>query len=214
MQTHRQLDTRISRHATGGGTFVDLGCGDGCAVDELCGRFEKSIGIDHSTARMSTRSAQPVKWTFLQADLNATVPLESNTIDVVLANQVIEHIVDPHRFVGEIYRILRPGGKAIVTTPNIRYIKHLWHIALKGRGPRTANDNTIDGHWDDGHIHYFTHSDLRSLFLHAGFSVVTSSALIDIQSKRSVIRVFLDSLSGSFPVREFLSGNILLVAIR
>lgn len=52
----------------------------------------------------------------------------------------------------------------MLTTPNIRYIKHLVRLVIRGRGPKTANDDVTDGPWDDGHINYFTHQDLGDFF--------------------------------------------------
>jgi hypothetical protein len=100
-----------------------------------------------------------------------------------------------------------------VTTPNIRYIKNIAHLTFSGYGPRTAGGNTLDGAWDDGHVHYFTHRDLRELFGHTGFRRLHSAALVDL-SRGGWLRRRLDRHAGSWPVREFLSGNILLWAER
>ena len=44
---------------------------------------------------------------------------DDNSIDFVVTFQVIEHIKDDEKFVQEIHRVLKPGGKLILTTPNI-----------------------------------------------------------------------------------------------
>lgn len=194
--------------------MVDLGCGSGHLLRELSERFDQRIGLDVSRTRLDTLAdGETDGWEFREADLNGLFPLADASADAIIANQVIEHILDPVKFVREIHRVLRPGGRCVMTTPNIRYVKNIAHLAFSGYGPRTAGGNTLDGAWDDGHIHYFTHGDLREVFAHAGFLSVDSTALVDL-TRGGWLRRRLDRRAGSWAVREFLSGNILLWAER
>ena len=56
--------------------------------------------------------------------------IESDSVDFVVTFQVIEHIQDDEKFVKEIFRVLKPGGKLILTTPNIlmSLSRNPWHI--------------------------------------------------------------------------------------
>ena len=56
--------------------------------------------------------------------------IEDSTIDFVVTFQVIEHIEDDELFLSEIYRVLKPGGKMILTTPNAKMslTRNPWHI--------------------------------------------------------------------------------------
>nr|WP_291512401.1 class I SAM-dependent methyltransferase [Abyssibacter sp.] len=201
------------KRAIGSGTcVVDLGCGSGHLLNALSERFEQRIGLDVSRMRLDTlASGKADGWEFREADLNGEFPLADASADAVVANQVIEHILDPIKFSREIHRILRPGGRCVVTTPNVRYLKNIAHLVFSGYGPRTAGGNTLDGVWDDGHIHYFTHRDLREIFEQAGFSRLEGTALIDL-SRGGRARNLLDRWAASWLVRELLSGNILLWA--
>jgi 2-polyprenyl-3-methyl-5-hydroxy-6-metoxy-1,4-benzoquinol methylase len=72
------------------------------------------------------------------------VGLDDNSFDVVISFQVIEHIKDDFNYLKEIHRVLRPGGKALITTPNIKMSlsRNPWHIReytsneLKGLGQK------------------------------------------------------------------------------
>lgn len=208
------MDDRLIRAIGSGNLVVDLGCGSGELLDALGGRFVQRIGLDVSRKRLETMAGGKTDgWEFREADLNGDFPIGDESVDAVLANQVIEHIVDPLRFGEEIYRVLRPGGVAVLTTPNIRYIKSIVQVAFSGYGPRTAGGNTLDGGWDDGHLHYFTHRDLQELFQKVGFSAVESRALVELK-QGGVLRGALDRFSASWPVREFMSGNILVRAVK
>jgi methionine biosynthesis protein MetW len=208
------IDYKIKQILGSGHRIIDLGCGSGQLLDDLADQFEERIGFDISRARLNSRvDSEPINWIFHEADLNAPLPLEDKFADAVIANQVIEHIVDPFHFLSEIHRILRPGGCCIITTPNIRYLKHILHLLLSGYGPRTAGGNSLEGYWDDGHLHYFTHKDLRELFMQVGFAEVKSHAVIN-KPHSSLLRRAMDSNRASYIVREFLSGCILLWAIK
>lgn len=203
------------REAVGAGECIlDLGCGSGVMLEAVGGRFNKCVGLDISKARLLKAGRENQNnWEFREADLNADFPVVSDSVDVVIANQVIEHIIDPMQFAKEVYRVLKPGGRCVITTPNIRYIRHFSSLLFSGNGPRTAGGNTLDGAWDDGHLHYFTHRDLRTIFSLSGFVRVESRGLINLCQGGSVRR-WLDIRAKTFLVREFFSGNILLVAHR
>lgn len=206
------MDERLNKIIGTGECVVDLGCGSGSILNGLSERFEQRIGMDVSRQRLvDTNSEKIENWEFRETDLNGTFPLVGDSADVVIANQVIEHIYDPIKFASEMHRVVRPGGRCVITTPNIRYIKNIAHLLFSGYGPRTAGGNTLDGAWDDGHIHYFTHRDLREIFSHAGFKKINSIALIDLNNA-NWIRSALDRYSSAWLIREFLSGCILLWA--
>ena len=56
--------------------------------------------------------------------------IQDNSFDTIISFQVIEHINDDELFISEIKRILRPGGIALITTPNIKMTltRNPWHI--------------------------------------------------------------------------------------
>jgi SAM-dependent methyltransferase len=106
-------------------SLLDLGCHDGTWTSELAAaagsRLERIAGVEivEEAAEEARRRGIEV----VQADLNEPLPFEDARFDVVHANQVIEHLVDLDRFVAELRRVLRPGGRAIVCTENLAS----WH---------------------------------------------------------------------------------------
>ena len=48
----------------------------------------------------------------------------SGTYDLIFANQIVEHLVYPDRLLSQLKRVLRPGGRIVVTTPNYDYVKN------------------------------------------------------------------------------------------
>lgn len=196
-----------------GDVIIDLGCGDGAWLDGVHHRYRRAIGFDSSTRRQQQLTNPINSWEFVQSDLNLEIPLPDASVDAARANQVIEHIENPITFMGEIHRVLRPGGVFVATTPNIRYVRHLASIAMTGTGPMTSSKRQRTAEcWDGGHIHFFTPNDLRWLAREVGFSRVRTQAVIDDEGRLRWLRPLLAKNAGNRFVQSFLSGNTLLSA--
>jgi len=206
------MDSRITRHFPLGSTAVDVGCGSGKHTNHLAELYQRVIGLDINATAIKEGTHPPDRWSFIHADFRYNIPLKSDLADVVFANQVIEHIVDPHIFVAEVFRIIRPGGTAVFTTPNIRYIKFLWRIIVAGRGPKTAGVKCSDSGWDHGHVCYFTARDMSELLESAGFVNIKHEALIMKKNSGLGLRSIVDSFSSFSLVYEFLAGNLMVIA--
>ncbi|WP_394848596.1 class I SAM-dependent methyltransferase [Pendulispora brunnea] len=103
-------------HDTVHDTVVDVGCGTGSIARTLLGSFRQYVGCDG----VRYESFPHESWaSFVQADLDKPpYPIADGTADLVLAIEVIEHLENPRAFVRELVRMLKPGGRLVVTTPN------------------------------------------------------------------------------------------------
>lgn len=79
------------------------------------------IGIDHDRSVLSDSVLTSAEK--LQADLNVSIPLSNESVDLITAIDVIEHLVEPAIFVREAYRVLKPEGYLVIDTPNLAS----WH---------------------------------------------------------------------------------------
>jgi SAM-dependent methyltransferase len=103
----------------GGDVLLDLGCDDGTWTRRLAeaagARDLHGVEIVEEPARLAAEKGVKVA----RLDLNQPLKdLPSNHYDVVHANQVIEHVSSVDLFVSEVFRLLRPGGHAVVSTEN------------------------------------------------------------------------------------------------
>ena len=112
------------------GTVLEIGSGEGYGITELAPNAQNYIAVDKYKTSISKELHADNNITFIQTEVPPLKELEDNSIDFVVSFQVIEHIKDDVKFLQEIYRVLKPGGKVILTTPNIimSITRSPWHI--------------------------------------------------------------------------------------
>lgn len=108
-QRHR-AEYRLAASLIGDGRTLDLGCGTGHSFRELAPR--ETVGVDVAPAGLA---GQP-RETHV-ADMRR-LPFARGSFQSVVAIQSIEHVPDPYSVLAEIARVLVPGGRAVLVTPN------------------------------------------------------------------------------------------------
>jgi len=98
--------------------FLDLGCDDGKLTLKLAAKVSTRYlyGVEIVDKRIKKAEQRGIK--VKKFDLNKKFNYADNFFDVIHANQVIEHLYNSDNFVSEIYRVLKPGGYAIISTEN------------------------------------------------------------------------------------------------
>jgi len=131
------------------GPILDIGCATGNFMMVRPEIFE-GIDIDDESIKIAQSRGLKVSKLDVEKDLGS---LASGKYGAVYAKQVIEHLKTPLTFLKEIKRILKPGGKAVISTPNCPYrLKHFWD--------------------DYTHERPFTKKSLKMLVYDAGFKEI------------------------------------------
>lgn len=86
--------------------------------------------------------------------------------DVIIANDVVEHVEDTEQFFAVLSERLADDGEILISVPNIRNVKLLYHVFLKGRFPREEA-----GLFDKTHLRWFCRKDVETLAAVAGLRV-------------------------------------------
>ncbi|MBQ0787083.1 MAG: class I SAM-dependent methyltransferase [Oceanihabitans sp.] len=89
---------------------LDIGCAAGNSTSKISASGAKVIGIDFSQKMIDQANASHPNLTFKQSDAE-NMPLEDNSMDVVIANFVVHHFAEPNTVFKEIHRVLKPNGK-------------------------------------------------------------------------------------------------------
>ena len=192
----------------GGGTLLDVGCGDGSFYPCISAKFEHVYGID--IAPEAVNEAQERGMEAVAGDAGGPLPWKDRYFNSIVCLEVIEHLPDPLAALKEIHRVLKPGGHLVLTTPNIRYFRNLARLLFAGEFPRTSTDNFV---WGGGHMHYFTRKDIKGLFEAASFTGI-SFYLNCWQFKRSWKRRLARRLVGEKFFGEYFDGSITVLAYK
>jgi len=95
-------------------TVLDVGCGTGAfsVKGSLYGHYMEACGLE------DCKFSDVIP--FKQVDFNDNLlPYANESFDAAVAIEVIEHVNDPHRFINELYRVVKKDGVVVLTTPNV-----------------------------------------------------------------------------------------------
>jgi SAM-dependent methyltransferase len=172
-----------------GATVLEAGCGEGYGAALIAAQAVKVLALDYDepTVRHVARRYPQVRT--VRGNL-AFLPVRSSTVDVIASFQVIEHLWDQAGFLTECRRVLRPGGRLIVTTPN-----------------RLTFTPGSDTPLNPYHTRELAPSELDSLLRGAGFGIELLHGLrhgpgvraLDERYGGSIIDAQLDVVMGQLP---------------
>lgn len=163
---------------------IDLGCGRGeftLKVKEKTGCSEIG-GVDVYGEAIAEAKRKGIN--IKKVDLNEFLPFAENSFDIIVSNQVIEHLFYPVRFMKEIYRILDFGGYAIISTENLASWDNIFSLLLgytpfsmefdgglyKIGNPLSPHEKEIVENYPP-HVRIFTCKGLIELAKFVGFKV-------------------------------------------
>jgi SAM-dependent methyltransferase len=136
--------------AVGRGKHVlDLGCRSGALTRHLVDGNEV-VGLDVdgvALAKAAELGIEPV-----QANVEEPLPFDDASFDAVIAGELLEHLQFPDALVGEVRRVLRPGGVIVGSVPNAYRLQGRLRFLL-GRSPED----------DPTHLHMFSATAVRGL---------------------------------------------------
>ncbi len=112
------------------GNVLEVGCGEGRGVQLVAPKADSYTGLDKITPVIDGLKSKYPEYMFIQAHIPPFAGIASDSYDVVVSFQVIEHIRKDTEYLNEIHRVLKPGGIALITTPNIKMslTRNPWHV--------------------------------------------------------------------------------------
>lgn len=188
--------------------WLDLGCNDGTLPKILLSLGCSVTGIDSDSR--GPLDIDDKCWKYLSYNLDGNVfPFESHIFDVVSGLEVIEHINDTDKFLDEIYRVLKPGGYLVLSTPNICMLKNRFRV-LFGLYPHAMEYRKTSLH----HLRLYNLESLLKQLKGHNFRLLSAKGMSFSPCKWlkvNLIRGLSEFLSDIFPT---LCSNLVILARR
>ena len=144
---------------------LDVGCSSGYLARPLAERGVRVVGVELDAE--AADEARAVCEDVVVGDVETMeLPFEAGSFDVVLCGDLIEHLRDPGSALTRLRPFLRPGGRLVLTTPNVAN----WAMRLSLLGGRWRY--TDRGILDRTHVHLFTRKALVETVEAAGYRIV------------------------------------------
>lgn len=143
-----------------GQRVLDFGCSDGYFAERLYRAVPQLEVHGVDLIRHDAWRARPAAIRFASSEPGAELPYDDGYFDAVFSSQVIEHVPDPAAVIAEFGRIVRPGGRVWIATPN----------SYKEMLPLFRSHHR---HVDEieGHYRHFSRADFEELLQPAGFGI-------------------------------------------
>lgn len=136
---HRAALAAARRSCPDARRILDFGAGSGSFLPSLQAAFPAAaLAAADIMARPATVAAEVV---WHRGDLNDRLPIADGSFDLVCAIEVIEHLENPRAMLREIFRLLNPGGTAVLTTPNTGSYRSIITMAARGHHAQFDDSN-------------------------------------------------------------------------
>jgi 2-polyprenyl-3-methyl-5-hydroxy-6-metoxy-1,4-benzoquinol methylase len=147
---------KVVKHIPKDSIICDIGCGrDAYFLKHISSSIKQGIGLDEEV-----ESHEDPKLEFKKLKINKDIPLEKESFDAVTLMAVLEHLSHPQEVLKESFRILKPGGRLILTTPSPLAKPILEFLALL---------QLIDRKEIRDHKNYFWPDEVKEMLIRAGF---------------------------------------------
>ena len=147
--------------------ILDIGCGNGSILRHLRGLGYRQLqGLEISTYAIERLRGEGIE---MHYGALPSIPLPEASFDVVIASEVLEHIIRRRRFLSEMHRVLKPGGRALVFVP----------------------DDCLGPISEPEHVIKYNAQSLRE-FLQRYFSIIRLNSIRDANHSMSILFAYVE----------------------
>ncbi len=146
---YQKLAEEIRANSKPEDMILDVGCGEGKIWQLFPGLDITGLDISEENLKKAGKYLKPVKGPAEK------LPFKDQSFDLVIASEILEHLIAPEKVLQEIDRVLKPGGLAIVTYPNTGGLQFRMSLLFCGRNPSLNYPENIL------HIRFFSLLDFK-----------------------------------------------------
>lgn len=208
-----------------GDTYLDMGIGAGYSTFEIANQINanKIYGIDISDKAVNAAITRGIMASKIDIN-NEKLPFPDAFFDVVTGFEIIEHLTDSDNFLSECYRVIKPGGYFLVSSPNISswlsiislilgYLPPPYDVSLEHRigKPFGKRIRIPLAEKTNGHIKPYNLRALKEHLKIVGFKIISTHSTSHIKGGKGILRLLsvLDVVFSNV-FKRYASGIIML----
>lgn len=157
-------------------TLLEVGCGTGAFASNLKTLYNvevTAIEPHQSSSEMASKALDRVLNLDVEAGISA---LQGSKFDCIVFNDVLEHLTDPWDILKKVRGLVSPGGKVVVSLPNIRYMPVFKEFVIDGNWRYQR-----DGVMDKTHLRFFTKKTIQEMFVSSGYVITAMQGINRIE---------------------------------
>jgi SAM-dependent methyltransferase len=185
----RIVDAAIRPYVKARSRLLEIGCGAGNLLLHATVRGSYPVALDVALASLAfvrsrledarSGSESPAGFVCIQST-SEKLPFADGSFDCILLSELIEHLASPQLTIDEAARVLRPGGRLLVTTPNYRSLWPVmeWTVDRLNMAPKMAGEQ---------HITRFHPRSLRELLTESGLDIESLGTVYSLSPFLSLV---------------------------
>lgn len=186
-----------------GESVLDLACGNGDSSIQIAKITQTVVhGLDISKVAVIEANKKGVK--AIVGNVENTFPFDKESFDTVFWGDNIEHIFFPNKAIKEIYRVLKPHGRLILSTPNMGYWRYRISYLINGKIPDTEFNGKPP--WEWSHIRFFNNQILKEFLTINKFKITKTWGINRRKIDRWLVKLF-PNLCGMVLVVEAVKNH-------
>lgn len=146
--------------------ILEVGCGEGLFAKLLLAGGEKEVWGVELNSEAAQIASQSLTKVYVGAIENVMNELPGAYFDLIIFNDVLEHLVDPSLVLTGIRQKLNNEGQILASIPNLRFAKVIYNLLIKKDFTYTEM-----GILDSTHLRFFTINTIKKLFIESGYDI-------------------------------------------
>ena len=212
------IDELLRPHLKADSRVLEVGCGAGNLLVQASAPGSYPIGLDLSLQALTfvrarlrelESDSEPIRGFACVQSVGETLPFADHTVDSAILSEVIEHLEAPQASIREATRVLRPGGRLLVTTPNYRSLWPLieWTVDRLNMAPKMGGEQ---------HISRFDPVSLMDLMRECGLHAEYFGTIYSLSPFASMLspRLAMKQLAGELKRRSSLGMILVAVGVK
>ncbi len=167
--SNQAVAEKIPRHP---GRILDIGCAEGALAEQVMREKQPEAYEGIEILPHVAEKAKTILNRVYVGSAEQVVPeLPSQSYDWIILADSLEHMVDPWEMLRQVTRLLKPGGRLMLSIPNVRNLNVIIDLFLRGRWTYKPW-----GIMDQGHLRFFTRSSLQDLLTEQNYQIISCTS--------------------------------------